>query len=224
MDSLAARMFLLKTRRVTGPVSHRLYKLRFVGQARARTFVGPQTELCIEGFPRSANSFAFNAIAAANPGLERYGRHVHTVSQVTEAVRLGIPTLLVIRAPDQAARSFLGRFSPQAAALVLEAFAAYYRAILPIADRVTVSDFETTTANLSAAVTALNARFGLSLAPPGGQDRRVAEERLAAHAASGRGVTGLPPIREGAAPETDLPPGPLARAQAAYDAVRRFAL
>ena len=224
MDNLAARVFLFKTRRIAGPVSHRVYKLRFAGQARAKTFVGPETELCIEGFPRSANSFAYNAIAAANPQVERYGRHVHTVSQVTEAVRLGIPALLVIRPPAATVRSFLGRFSPRSATLVLGAYAAYYQAILPFVEQVTVSDFGTTTTNLAASVAALNARYGTALAGPERADQSAAAERLAEHAASGRGVAGLPPIRDGAAPQTQLPAKALAEAEAAYAAVQRFAL
>ena len=54
------------------------------------------THVVIEGFPRSANSFAVDAFLA-NQGNIRCATHLHSSAQVVQACRWMIPTLVLLR-------------------------------------------------------------------------------------------------------------------------------
>jgi hypothetical protein len=59
------------------------------------------TDVVIEGFPRSANSFARAAFHSVQPGL-KYATHVHSSAQVVQACRWSIPTMVLLRNPEGA--------------------------------------------------------------------------------------------------------------------------
>lgn len=69
--------------------------------------VDRESELVIEGFPRSGNSFALSAFKQANPKLQQIATHVHAPSQVEVAVGYGIPCLVLLRNPDDAVHSLI---------------------------------------------------------------------------------------------------------------------
>jgi hypothetical protein len=62
--------------------------------------VTPDTQLVIEGFPRSGNSFARRAFVMAqneSSHKTRIAHHIHVPAQVVRAARWRIPTLVLIR-------------------------------------------------------------------------------------------------------------------------------
>jgi len=73
-------------------------------------------EICVEGYPSSANSFAVNVLRAARPGL-RISSHHHAIANIKIAIRLGIPCVALIRPPEDAIASRVSRFgtSPRVA-------------------------------------------------------------------------------------------------------------
>ena len=66
-----------------------------------------RTEIVIEGFPRSANSFAVNAFVLAQGRPVHVAHHVHAAAQVLAAGRAGVPAILLIREPTDAIVSYL---------------------------------------------------------------------------------------------------------------------
>lgn len=220
--------FFLKSRLVTGRLSHRIYKLSFSGSSdHLCRFTNANTEICLEGFPRSANSFAFNLFRAANPQICRYARHVHTVSQVAEAVAENIPTLLLIREPRGSIASLVKRFPNGNLEWVLKAYIAYYQEILPLAQSIVVSDFPQTTGNLNLAISALNRRYGLSFEFSNDSLDLQVHKDLQAFSDRGGGVKNLPPIRQKDHENTqrlDFPVSLLDRAEIAFEAVRSHSI
>jgi len=71
--------------------------------------VARDTEIVIEGYPRSANTYAVCAFLFAQQHPVRIARHLHVPAQVIQAVRWGIPTLILIRKPQDAIASLLVR-------------------------------------------------------------------------------------------------------------------
>lgn len=63
--------------------------------------VAKDTEVVIEGFPRSANSFACEAFISGQRQT-RHGTHVHSSAQVVQACKWNIPTLVLLRHPHGA--------------------------------------------------------------------------------------------------------------------------
>src|SRR5215211_5981100 len=80
-----------------------LYRLARKDQARVVT---PDTQLVIEGFPRSANTFARVAFNRAQSGRVRIAHGLHVPAQVIRASTWRIPTLILIRKPKDAVLSF----------------------------------------------------------------------------------------------------------------------
>ena len=70
--------------------------------------VAPDTQLVIEGFPRSGNSFARRAFIMAQNEIfdaTRIAHHLHVPAQVVRAARWQIPSLVLIRRPRDAVLS-----------------------------------------------------------------------------------------------------------------------
>ncbi|MGH9085641.1 MAG: glycosyltransferase [Acidimicrobiales bacterium] len=128
-----------------------------IGPSRAIT---PVTELVIEGFPRSGNTFAHFATLAAEPGAVITSR-VHTPSQVKLAVRRRVPTLLTVRDPlDSIASTIVAAPHVPARTLLLE-YIHHYEQLVPLLDDVVVATFNEITTDYGVVMDALNERFGL---------------------------------------------------------------
>jgi hypothetical protein len=126
------------------------------------TLARPGTAIVIEGFLRSGNTFSVAAFEIANgPGLH-VGRHLHGAPHVLRAVRMGLPTVVLIRNPREAVLSYLIRrntITPHDA--VLE-YLDFYRTTWPVRDRVVIGLFDQVTADFGAVIDEVNARFGTS--------------------------------------------------------------
>ena len=125
-----------------------------------------ETDLVVEGYPRSGNSFAESAISLLEPSL-RLAHHRHVAAQFLLARRWGIPALLLIREPADAAASAVFR-APDLATpeQALRQWISFHNACEPACDAMVVSDFGTTTGDFGAVIAGLNDRFGLSLPAP----------------------------------------------------------
>jgi hypothetical protein len=132
------------------------------GTSRAIT---PSTQLVVEGFPRSGNTFAVFAFRnAQGPGVEVVG-HVHHPSQVKLAVQRELPTLLVIRRPLPCLASYLVTAPHGRPAGVLKEYIRYHRVLLPYLDSVVVGEFDEVTKSFTDVINKINARFGTDFGP-----------------------------------------------------------
>jgi hypothetical protein len=131
----------------------------------AKKQVTSQTDLVVEGFPRSGNTFAVFALADASGGRLSVASHVHHPSQVKLAVRRGLPTLLVIREPLPCLASYLIAGPHGRAKEVLKEYIGYHRELLPYLDDVLVADFTEVTSDFGAVVGRLQERFDVDLPP-----------------------------------------------------------
>jgi len=73
------------------------------------TLARPDTEIVIEGFLRSGNTFSVAAFIIANGREGHIGRHLHGAPHILRAVRLGLPTIVLARDPRDAVPSYLIR-------------------------------------------------------------------------------------------------------------------
>ena len=65
----------------------------------------PWAELCIEGFPRSGNTFAVSLLTVLKP-MVRVNHHTHHIGTIRASVFFGIPTYVIIRQPLACIRSY----------------------------------------------------------------------------------------------------------------------
>jgi glycosyltransferase involved in cell wall biosynthesis len=153
---------------------------RFLPIVLRATPIGPnravtrETDLVVEGFPRSGNTFAHFAATVAEPDARIVSR-VHTPSQVKQAVRLMVPTLLVIRSPIPTIASLSVATTHVPFRSVLHEYIHHYEQLLPLVDDVVVATFDEVTTDFDRVIDALNERFGLGFRPFGHTPDRVAE-------------------------------------------------
>lgn len=138
--------------------------------------VRPTTDLCIEGFPRSANSYAVLRLAACQKRRVSISHHLHVPAQVRRAVLWNIPTLVLIRHPRDVATSLLIRHSELSAGQILRAYIGFYRTVLPLRDGFVLGDFAEVTQNLGGVVDRINDRFGTVFVPP--QSETIIDDKV----------------------------------------------
>jgi hypothetical protein len=126
--------------------------------------LGPGTDIVIEGFPRSANTFAVTAFQMAQPEPVTVAHHLHAVAHVARAVELGVPVILLVRRPDDAVASVLARKPSLGPGDVAAAYAAFHEGVLRHLDGCVVAEFGDVTTDFGTVVARVNARFGTSFA------------------------------------------------------------
>ena len=118
------------------------------------------TELVIEGFPRSGNSFSVFAFSNAGAGDLSIAHHVHSPSQIITAARYALPAVLLIRSPEDVVTAGLAKIATHRTGDLLRAYTAYYRSLLPLREHYVIAPFETVTTDFGRVINAVNRRFG----------------------------------------------------------------
>ncbi len=123
----------------------------------------PSADLVVEGFRLSESRSVAAAITRLAGESLTVAAPQHRPARVRHAVRAGVPTVLVVRAPLAvlSANLHTGRQRPPRA--VLEQYVAYHRALLPYLDDVQIVDLDDAAADLGPLVGRLQARFGLAV-------------------------------------------------------------
>jgi hypothetical protein len=125
--------------------------------------VRPDTQLVIEGFPRSANTFSVYAFYQAQHEDVRIAHHLHYPAQVLRAAQWRIPALVLIRNPKDAVTSLLMR-DPQPVGQALKHYIMFYRTVAKYREAYVVGRFEEVTGDYGAVVRRINDKFGTQFA------------------------------------------------------------
>ena len=164
-----ARSLMVRARyRLRTAISHipsiylRLADLRRRDNDGAK-IVTAATDLVVEAFPRSGNTFTVTALQNSQPQRLNIAHHLHAPAKLIEAVRLRKPALLIIRRPKDAVLSFVLRHPSIPVAQGLKSWLHFHNALLPYTAGMLVVTFDQVTSDLGAVVDRINARFGMSL-------------------------------------------------------------
>ncbi len=142
-------------------VFYSLYRLARKDRARVVT---PDTQLVMEGFPRSANSFARVAFSRAQSEKVRIAYGLHVPAQVIRAARWRIPTLVLIRNPRDAVLSYAVR-DPLSVDQALRYYLSFYETIEKYRDAYVLGRFEEVTGDFGQVIQRVNDRFGTTFSP-----------------------------------------------------------
>ncbi|HZP90910.1 MAG TPA: hypothetical protein VFC04_07945 [Actinomycetota bacterium] len=163
--------------------------------------VDARTELVVEGYPRSANSLAVAALEWLRPGI-RIAHHVHAPGHVIAALRLGVPALVLIREPEDAAVELVLLKPELTLAQALRGYVRFYGPLVPYRHRLAVARTSEVTGDLGAVIRRLNERFGMDLPPfEPSADVAAALHRAVADLRAGAAGPGLPVIGRGTGSE-----------------------
>jgi hypothetical protein len=136
--------------------------------ARARghgEVVEGDTEIVIEGFPRTGSSFAVAALRRAQGRPMKVAHHVHAPAQLMMAARWEIPAMVLIRAPEDTILSMVIRNPGVAIRDAIKGYERFYRPLLPIRDSFLIVTFEEVTSNFGKVIGRINERFGTDFIP-----------------------------------------------------------
>jgi hypothetical protein len=125
--------------------------------------MGAATQLAIEGYYRSGTTFVATALRQASQEGLALVHHVHQPAQVSLSVRYGIPALVLVRRPLEAAASVLSARPNQRPQQVLRSYISYHEQLLPYLDDVEIADFGDAVADLRPVIHRLNRRFDLRI-------------------------------------------------------------
>jgi hypothetical protein len=126
------------------------------------TLARRDTAIVIEGFLRSGNTFSVAAFHIANGQGLHVGRHLHGAPHVLRAVRLGLPTIVLIREPRDAVLSYLVRRPTLSPYDALLEYLDFYRTAWPARQGFVVAPFDRVTRDFGAVLEQVNERFGTS--------------------------------------------------------------
>jgi hypothetical protein len=90
----------------------------------------------------------------------KLAHHLHAAAQIVAAVRMGVPTLVLIRDPDESVLSHMVREPGITARQSLANWIRFYDAVVPLRDRVVIADFVDVTSDFGRVIGDVNDRFG----------------------------------------------------------------
>jgi len=120
----------------------------------------PAVDIVIEGFPRSANSFAVHAFRVAQDRPVRIAHHLHAPAQVIAAVRARVAAIVLVREPEDAVLEFVIAKGYISVRQALRGYLRFYTALLPYRDRVVIGPFREVTSDFGAVIAKVNEMFG----------------------------------------------------------------
>jgi len=156
-DKFTELRFALRAALGCRPVLY--FALQALRPRRRHLLVTRDTEIVIEGYPRSANTFAVAAFLLAQGRRVKIARHLHVPAQVIQAVRWGIPTIVLIRNPEDAVPSLLVREHAWPAEQALKDYIRFYSRVAPYQHGFVLATFEEVTQHFGAVIERVNRRF-----------------------------------------------------------------
>lgn len=168
------------------PFKKSFYFLNFIGRSTVLFFflypivlpknrnllVNSDSDIVIEGFPRSANSFSVFALKYTHSNDLKIAHHTHVPAQVIKGVSLRIPILILIRHPRDAIASLVLRDPNISISQAINSYVHFYQAIYNYKESFIVANFEEIINNYSSVITRINNKFKTNLGSitPKGRD------------------------------------------------------
>ena len=147
-------------RRAIGAHPRLYYLATFPNARNRRVRTTAATDLVIEGYPRSGNSFALHAFLRAQPTAVNVAHHLHVPAQVVRAARLCIPALVLVRTPADAIISHMLREPRLSVNDALEDYIQFYSVVRRYAHACVIAAFDDVVGDFGAVVRRVNRRFG----------------------------------------------------------------
>jgi len=119
-----------------------------------------ETEICIEGAPRSGNTFAVVAFRSAQPKPVSIAHHVHAPGSVIQAIRLRKPAVALIRDPEEAILSLVLREPWMSIRQAARSYIRFYGPLVRYAREFVAAPFTEVVSDFGAVIRRVNARWG----------------------------------------------------------------
>jgi len=141
------------------------YSLLGLRRKHRELAVSKATQLVIEGFPRSGNTFAVVAFRQAQHESISIASHLHAPAQVIRAVRWEIPTLVLIRNPVDAVVSLVIRHPHISTTWALKSYISFYESIASYRHAYVIGPFDEVIEDYGAVIERVNAKLSTRFSP-----------------------------------------------------------
>ena len=131
----------------------RLYKNRFPQLPL------PDTAICIEAYPRSANTYFVSGFQMWNSRVN-VAHHSHLAGSLKFAIKHGLPAVVLIRKPEDAIASTMAWDNLLTSSVALLAYIHFYYSLRKYRNRVLILQFEDVVRSPDKCVDHINQRFG----------------------------------------------------------------
>lgn len=121
--------------------------------------VNKNTEIVIEGYPRSANTFAVAAFEYSQGRKACVARHTHAPAQIMQGAKHSLPVVLLIRNPKDAVISLVIRDRTMTLTKALEMYIWYHEAIMKYVDKCVIADFHRVVNDYSLVIDEVNKKY-----------------------------------------------------------------
>jgi hypothetical protein len=135
-------------------------RAKFRHEENGNRIVERGTELVLEGFQRSGNTFAVVAFQQAQARPVKMAHHLHSLAQVRRAVALERPTLVLVRDPIDTCVSHILRYSVATPRQVLRSWIRFYDGVSQLRDAIVLADFSEVVSDFGVVTSRVNAKFG----------------------------------------------------------------
>lgn len=164
MCSLIRRIYL-KLRWFLGKHEKTLFAV-LLRRDLSKQLVTRKSDIIIEGFPRSGNTFTETAIQLAQGDQPlRIASHLHFPAHVIRGVRLGKPCLIVLREPLDAIASMLVYYNDNfPTRQAIREYIEFYEMLPPLQDQILVATFKEVRDDMGFVIKRFNTKFNLHLA------------------------------------------------------------
>ena len=121
--------------------------------------IDKNTEIVIEGFARSGNTFALAAFVFSQKRPVRIAHHLHAPGQIILGTKMNIPVVVLIRDPDEVVLSVKLTNSHSSFAQTLRAYVRFYRRIEAHKHEFLIAHFPRVVSNFGEIIRDINKRF-----------------------------------------------------------------
>jgi len=119
------------------------------------------TDICIDGYPRSANSFSVRMFRKANPEAV-IAHHTHAIANIKKAIDCGIPVIVLIRNPEQSVVSSVIAHENNDIDNEIYRYVDFYDWILGRLPNVVIADFDMVVNDFNTIILNVNDHFKTS--------------------------------------------------------------
>jgi len=121
--------------------------------------VNKETHICIEGFPRSANTFAVVAFSQAQNKSCNIAHHLHAIAQLKLVKYYSVPSIIIVRDPLSCVCSLIVRDSRISPRQALEDYIRFYNYVKKNKNYFVVCSFEEVINNLAKVTQKVNVKY-----------------------------------------------------------------
>lgn len=129
-----------------------------------RNSTNNNTELTCEGFPRSANSYAYHYIEYWNKNIIM-ARHIHLAGQILFSIKKKIPTIVLIRHPLDAIASLSIGYPRLNINIITWSYYNFYKNIYRYRSNIVISNFDSSTKTMNDIIKRVNKKYKRSFIP-----------------------------------------------------------